>query len=452
MSLTKKQADMTTGPISKLIITFAIPLLLGNIFQQLYNMVDTWVVGNYVSNEAFSAVGTVGPILNMLIGFFMGLSSGAGVVIAQFYGAKHYDRVHDAVHTSVVMTAVMSLLMTVFGILLIPGMLNIMNVPSEVYGDASKYLRIYFAGVTGLLFYNMGASILQAVGDSRRPFYYLAISAILNIIGDMVFVIVFKMGVDGVAYATIISQFVSAVLILATLIKTDTAVRLIPKDLTHFSIDILLKIIRVGIPAALQMMIVGFSNIFVQGYINQFGADCMSGWTAYSKIDALMFLPMQSIALSVSTFVGQNIGIGNAGRAKTGVRTGTRLALLSTVIFTIPTVLFAPDMVSFFNGKAEVIRFGTMFLRYITPCYIISCANQILAGALRGAGNAKAPMIIMISSFVIFRQIYLFFMTRFILNTPLSVGMSYPVGWLICTIILQTYYSKVDLSKTAVIN
>lgn len=242
----KRDVDMTQGSIFRHLITFAFPLLIGNIFQQLYNTVDTWVVGNYVSNEAFSAVGTVGPVINMLIGIFLGLSSGAGVVISQYYGAKRYDKVRDTVHTSIVMTLILAVLFTIIGIAMIPFVLNFMKTPAEVMPESSAYLTIYFAGVIGLMLYNMGAGILRAVGDSKRPFYFLVVSAVLNIILDLVFVLSLGMGVEGVAYATIISQGVSAMLTMITLFRTDSCIKV---ELKYLKLDkeMLAKIVRVGI-------------------------------------------------------------------------------------------------------------------------------------------------------------------------------------------------------------
>ena len=449
MAQKTKTVRMTEGKITPLIIRFAIPLLLGNIFQQLYNMVDSWVVGNYVSNEAFSAVGTVGPIINMLIGFFMGLSSGASVVISQYFGAQKEDQVSETVHTAIMMTIVLSVLITILGIIMMPVLLGIMNTPAEVLPDARLYLTIYFAGVSGLLFYNIGSGILQATGDSKRPFYYLATAAVTNIILDLVFVIVFHMGVEGVAFATVIAQLISAVLIIFTLLKADSCIRLVPSKLKmHW--DQLAKIIRVGIPAALQMAIISFSNIFVQSYINHFGADCMSGWTAYSKIDALMLLPMQSIGLATTTFVGQNIGVGRVDRVKEGVKTGLMLSLVSTVVPMIPVMVFAPQLVAFFNAKKEVVDYGTLMLRWISPFYALTCSSDIQSAALRGSGDTKAPMLMMIFSFVIFRQIYLFITANFISNTIIPIFMGYPAGWLVCTVLTAIYYHKADLGRGAV--
>ena len=446
-----REMDMTTGNVFLHLFYFSLPLLAGNIFQQLYNMVDTWVVGNYVSNEAFSAVGTVSPIINMLIGIFMGLASGSGVVISQYFGAKNYKKVHDAVHTSIVITLILTVVFTIIGIAITPPMLRLMNTPAEVFPDSSAYLTIYFAGMVGLLVYNMGAGILRAVGDSRRPFYYLVVAAVINTVLDLVFVIVFGMGVQGVAYATIIAQGASAVLVMLALLRTDTCVRITLKDL-KLDVEMLLKILRVGVPAALQMAVTSFSNVFVQSYINFFGADCMGGWTAYLKIDQLIFLPMQSIALAATTFVGQNLGVKQVDRAKQGTRTAMLMAGTSTVLISALVMFFAPYLVSFFNAKPEVVSFGTLFLHYLTPFYFVCCINQIYAGALRGSGDSRAPMIIMLFSFVVSRQIYLFVMANFISNTILPIAMGYPFGWIVCTALLLPYYHRTNLEKSALVS
>jgi len=446
----KKTVDMTQGNISRHIISFAFPLLIGNIFQQLYNTVDTWVVGNFVSNEAFSAVGTVGPIINLLIGFFLGLSSGAGVVISQYYGAKRYDAVEKSVHTALVMTAIIGVVFTFIGLGLTPVMLKLMKTPADVLPESTAYLQIYFSGLLGLMLYNIGAGILRAVGDSQRPFYYLVVCALMNTVLDLLFVLVFHMGVRGVALATILSQATSAVLVLITLLRTDECIKL---DLRKLKIhwDILKKIVSVGIPAAIQMAITSFSNIFVQSYINHFGSNCMSGWTAYAKIDQLLFLPMQSIALASTTFVGQNLGCNQIDRAKKGVRLSLIMAVCATVILMIPVIAFAGPIVSFFNDKPEAINYGTMLLRWLSPFYVLCCFNQILSGALRGAGITRAPMVIMVSSFVVFRQIYLFLMSH-ICNEIIPIAMSYPAGWLLCSTITVIYYCKVNLGKNRLVD
>lgn len=437
---------MTEGSIFRHLLIFALPLLLGNIFQQLYNMVDSWVVGNFVSNEAFSAVGTVGPIINMLIGAFTGLASGAGAVISQCYGAKQFDRVRETVHTAMLMTLILGVVFTGLGVGMTPLMLNLMDTPQNVLPESTRYLTIYFAGILGLMVYNMGAGILRAVGDSRRPFYFLVVSALLNTGLDLLFVLKFNMGVEGVAYATIIAQAISAVLVLLVLLRTGSCVRLsVSKLAIHW--EILKRIFKVGIPAALQMAITAFSNVFVQSYINFFQSDFMSGWTAYTKIDQLMFLPMQSVALASTTFVGQNLGSGQVNRARKGVATALLMAVGCTVILMCPVELFAPYLVSFFNSKAEVVSYGTQLLRWMSPFYVLCCVNQVCGGALRGAGNSRGPMFIMVGSFVVFRQCYLYIMSNFICNEFLPIAMSYPAGWLVCSALMYVYYRKVNLGR-----
>lgn len=445
----RKDVDMTEGNITKHIISFALPLLVGNIFQQLYNTVDTWVVGNYVSNEAFSAVGTVGPIINMLIGFFMGLSSGAGVVISQYYGAHREKEVSQTVHTAIVMTLVLGVVFTFLGLGMIPVMLKLMKTPAEVLPESTAYLTIYFSGLIGLMLYNIGAGILRAVGDSKRPFSYLVVCAVMNTALDLVFVLYFHMGVEGVALATIIAQGISAVLVIITLLRTQSCIRLNISDL-RVNYAMLKKIITVGIPAALQMAITAFSNIFVQSYINYFGPDCMSGWTAYAKVDQLLFLPMQSIALASTTFVGQNLGKNQIDRAKQGVRVSITIAVVCTLVMMVPVIGYAGPIVSFFNDKTEVVEYGKLLLTWMSPFYVLCCFNQIYAGALRGAGNSRAPMVIMLASFVVFRQLYLFTMSR-ICNEIIPIAMSYPAGWLLCSLSTTIYYHKAKLGKTRLV-
>lgn len=432
--------DMTQGSTTRHLVRFALPLLAGNLFQQLYNMVDTWVVGNFVSNEAFSAVGTVTPIINTLIGFFLGMSSGAGVVISQYYGAHRPEKVREAVHTAMLLTVIMGVVFTGVGIAMTPLMLELMKTPAEVAPDQTAYLTIYFAGIMGLLLYNMGSGILRAVGDSQRPFYFLLVSAGVNTALDLLFVLKFGMGVEGVAYATIIAQAVSAALTIAVLIGYDGSVKLSLRDLRiHWRM--LKKIVAVGIPAALQMAITAFSNVFVQGYINHFGADCMSGWTAYTKIDQLVILPVQSLSLASTTFVGQNLGVGNVERAKGGVRRALYLSFAVTAVLLVPVLTLAPDMTAFFNSKPEVVSYGALLLRLLSPFYFFFCINQIYSGALRGSGNSQVPMFIMLGSFVVFRQIYLYVMAHFISNEIVPIAMGYPAGWFMCSAVTLLYYA-----------
>lgn len=434
----KHDVDMTSGSVFRHLLQFAVPLLVGNIFQQLYNTVDTWVVGNFASNEAFSAVGSVSPIINMLIGVFSGLASGAGVVISQHYGAHQHDKVHDAVHSSIAMTVILGVLFTIIGLWMTPAMLRVMKTPAEVMPESTAYLTIYFGGISGLMFYNIGAGILRAVGDSRRPFYYLVVCAVMNTVLDLVFVIVFRMGVRGVAWATVLSQYVSAILVILALIRTDSCVQLRIRDIRmHW--DIFKKILQVGIPASLQMAVTSFSNVFVQSYINYFGPDGMSGWTAYSKIDQVIFLPMQSLSLAATTFVGQNLGTGNVARAKKGMRVAFVMSEVSTFVLLVIVYITAPYLVAFFNNKPEVVEYGTLFLRWIAPFFLLCCVNQVYSGALRGAGKNTAPMVIMLSSFVAFRQIYLYVMANYVSNTVIPIALGYPAGWIVCSLLTLIY-------------
>jgi len=446
----KKDVDMTSGPIAPHLIRFAIPLLLGNIFQQLYNTVDTWVVGNYVSKEAFAAVGTVGPIINMLIGFFLGLSNGAGVVISQYYGAKNYKKVSSVVHSFLLFTVVLGAIFTAVGIVMTPYMLRLTQTPESVMPQSSAYLTIYFSGVIGLMLYNAGTGVLNAVGNSRLPFLFLVCSAVINTVLDLVFVLVLGMGVEGVAYATVIAQLVSATLTMTALIRSDSCIKLIPSKLKlHW--DVLKQVLRVGIPAAVQMTITSFSNVFVQAYINHFGDNCMAGWTAYGKVDQFIFMPVQSLALAITTFVGQNMGVGQVKRAKRGANIALLMALISTAAVILPIMLAASEITAFFNDDPAVVEIGSMFLFWFAPFNLVCCVNQIYIGSLRGAGNSKVPMIITLSSFVAFRQIYMFIVKNFISNTPFLIGFGYPAGWLVCSIITLIYYINVPLDKKQLI-
>lgn len=437
-SIQKKVKDMTEGNIVKLLISFAIPLLLGNLFQQLYNTVDTFVVGNFVSNEAYAAVGNTGPIINTLIGFFSGLATGAGVVISQYNGAKDEKNVRRAVHTTLIMTIGLIILFTVLGIVMAPAMVKLMKTPDEVVNDAVKYLTIYFAGVAGLMIYNVGAGILRAIGDSRRPFYFLVVSALTNVALDLLFVLGFRMGVEGVAYATVISQAISAILVMITLFRSKESYGV---ALKYFKCDfsILFKIFKVGLPAALQMAVTSFSNVFVQSYINNFGTDFMSGYTSYSKIDQFVLLPMQSVSLASTTFVGQNLGAGYKQRAKKGANISLLMSMTITAVLIIPVMIFAPSLVRFFNKSDAVVEYGSFLLRFISPFYILCCVNQIYSGAVRGAGKSTAPMIIMLSSFVAFRQAYLAVVSA-LSSSYVLVAFAYPAGWILCSTLMIIYY------------
>lgn len=440
MAAKKNSVDMTQGSIWKHLIAFAVPMLIGQIFQQLYNTVDSVVVGQFVGKEALAAVGATGNIINALIGFFSGLSMGASVIISQHFGAKNKQGVHDAVHTSILLTLLSAVFCTLLGTVATTPLLRMMDTPADVFDQAAAYLRIYFAGVTGLMIYNVGSGILRAMGDSRRPLYFLIFSAVTNILLDLLFVIVFDLGVAGVAYATIISQGISAVLVLVLLSRTQEDHRLIWRDLRIHGY-VLRGILKIGLPAAIQTSVISFSNVFVQAYINAFQSSCMAGWTSYNKLDAFAWLPMMCIGMANTTFVGQNLGAGNYARLKKGVRISLIMSMAGTTVIVAGLMLFARGALSLFNSDPEVLEYGRMFVLYMSPFYIPYCATQIYSGALRGAGESISPMVVTISSFVVFRQLYLLIGTRFI-TSPLFVGLSYPAGWLVSSLALTIIYKS----------
>ncbi len=441
----KTVRDMTEGPIAKHLVLFALPLLGGYIFQQLYNTVDSIVVGNFVGANALGAVTSNMPAINTLVGMYMGFSSGASVVISQFFGARDIKRLRQAVHTSMITTLLLGIAMSILGVLISPALVRLMNAPPEVAPEAIVYLRIYFSGLLGLMFYNMGSAILRAVGDSRRPLYFLIFSSITNIVLDLLFVIAFGMGVAGVAYATIISQFLSCILVFAVLFRGQDVYRLSLKEMV-ISPDILRKITYIGLPASIQMMLTSFSNVFVQGYINRFGAASTSGWGAYQRIDAFTILPVMSIGLAITTFVGQNAGAKKPERIRSAVTIALRMSLAVTVFISTCLFILAPQAIGLFNREPDVLYFGTLFLRMIGPLDFVVCMNQVYSGALRGLGDTRAPMLIMLFSFVVSRQIYLFIASHLTASIyPIALG--YPFGWLVCSIILTVYYRRSGWEK-----
>lgn len=435
-----RSRDMTQGIIWKQLVTFALPLMLGNLFQQMYNTVDSIVVGRFVSTEALAAVGSTSSITNMLVGFFMGLSVGAGVVISQRFGAKDDEGVHRAVHTTVGMTIAIGLIFTVVGVTMAPIMLRLMKTPADVFPAAKTYLQIYFAGISGLVLYNMGSGILRAVGDSRRPLYFLVFCSVINTVLDLVFVLVLHMGVEGVAYATVLAQFLSAGLILLVLSRSEENYRFIPQKLRIYP-TVLKNIFNIGLPSALQRTLTAFSNVFVQGYVNDFGADCMAGWGCYHRLDQFILLPMQSVTMGGTTFVGQNIGARNLKRAEKGVSTAIWLSVGVTAALIALLNLFCMPALRIFSEKTGVLEYGRLFIRLNSPFYVICCLNQVYSGALRGAGDSKAPMAIMLFSFVFFRQIYLYVGSLFIHDVRF-VALGYPLGWLVCSVLQYLYYKK----------
>ena len=430
---------MTTGPIMKQLVVFAIPLMLGNLFQMMYSTADTIVVGNFVGKEALAAVGATAMISNFAVFFFSGFSSGASVAISQAFGAGDKDKVHSAVETSVLMTILLSVLFTAAGIPAAGAVLRLMGTPPDVFPKASQYLRIWFAGISGLLLYNIGSGILRSVGDSRRPLYYLIFTSILNIILDILFVALLRMGIAGAALATILSQAVSAALILYLLSTTSDVCRLTWNDL-RLDPDQLRLIVAVGLPAGLQSAFTALSNIVMQSYINSFGSTVMAAWSSYSKVDQFVMLPAASMGLAATTFVSQNTGARRFDRTVKGTYAAAAASAAVCGLIQVLCWIFAPYVIQLFTGDSAVIEMGVVFIRINFLFITANVLDNLMMGSLRGYGDSRGPMIIMILTHVFFRQLYLYVMTRFFLNTPAAVGFAYPAGWLSCFILLSGYY------------
>lgn len=434
--------DLTHGSIVKAIILFSIPLLIGNLFQQLYNAVDSYVVGNYVGTNALAAVGASTPVINMLIGFFMGISTGAGVVIAQYYGANNIKKMRLSIHNSMALTLVLGIVLTIVGLICTNPLLQAIGVPAEVFAQASLYLAIYFCGLIFVMIYNMGSGILRSVGDSKRPLYFLVFSSVVNIVLDFLFVKGFGWGVAGAGFATLIAQAISALMVMYVLMKTNESYQLVLREI-GFKKDILLKIIKIGLPTGLQQSIVSLSNVIVQSYINVYGSSVIAGYSVTVKIDGFVNLPLQAFNMAVTTFVGQNIGAKQYDRVKKGAYMTTFLAMVTIGIFVILMYLFGRHFIALFNQEKEVIDAGRLMQLVFLPFYIFLPINQVINGVLRGAGRSSVPMYVMVFSFVVLRQVYLFIVTKFTSEIG-YIFFGWPITWIVCSAIFIFYFFKVD--------
>ena len=439
MTAKNKTRDMTTGNIFFQLLQFSLPLIIGNVFQLLYNTVDTYVVGNFVGKGALAAVGSTTMIINMVVFFFNGLSIGAGVVISRYFGARNMKRLHDAVETTMAMTFGLCVIFTIIGMIFVKPMLLFMSTPEDVMPEAMVYLRIYMAGISGLMLYNMASGILRAVGDTTRPLYILIFTSVMNVVLDLFFVLVLHLGVAGVSLATIISQFLSAIVVMVFITKTHEIYRFIWRDMKVDG-ELLRQILAVGLPTAVQSMITAFSNVFVQSYVNVFGSSVIAGWSCYNKVNQFIMLPMDSMAKAATTFVSQNVGAKNEKRADRGTVTAVLTVEAFTFLIVTFMFIFAAPVTEIFSKDAEVIYFGALFVRVNTFFLLANCVNHTLAGALRGRGDSKGPMSIMLACFVVVRQIYLFVATTFFANTPTVVALGYPVGWVACCVVEVSYY------------
>lgn len=433
--------DMTSGNIPQHIMLFAVPLMFGNIFQMLYNTVDSIVVGNFVGTEALAAIGATTLICNMAIFFFNGFSVGAGVVISRCFGARQEKELHKAVETTMAITFLLSIAFTVLGILFVNPFLHMMDTPADVFDQAATYLRIYFAGVSGLLIYNMTSGILRAVGDSTRPLYFLILTSLLNIVLDLWFVVGLHMGIGGAAYATILSQFISAFLTMLLLLRTHEIYHFSFRDLMIDPV-LLRQILIIGLPNGVQSAITAFSNIFVQSYVNHFGSTVMAGWAGYNKINQFVMLPISSMAMAATTFVSQNEGAAQTRRSDQGTKWAVGLALSITLVIATILFLLSPQVMRLFSADPDVIAYGVLFNHINIYFLLFNTVNHVLAGALRGRGDSTGPMVIMLLGFVAVRQVYLFFITRYVINTPGVVAFGYPVGWMFVCLVEVIYFFR----------
>lgn len=444
-----KVNQITEGTIWKQLLLFFFPILFGTFFQQLYNAADAMIVGRFVGKEALSAVGGgTGTIINLLVGFFVGLASGATVIISQYYGAKRAELVGYAVHTSVAFSLAAGVLMMVGGIIAAPAMLRAMDTPPEVLDFAVLYIRIYFAGMIPNLIYNMGSGILRAVGDSKRPLYFLIASCLTNIVLDLLFVIVLRMGVAGAALATILSQALSAALVVWVLVRTTDMYRL---DMHKIRFDgkMFRKIIQIGLPAGLQSVMYSASNIIIQAGVNALGTDTVAAWTAYSKIDCLFWMIVSAFGISVTTFVGQNFGAGKNDRVRKGVRVCMGMTAVTTVFLSLVLYRFGDLFYRLFTTDSEVIVIGSNILHFLVPTYITYITIEILSGALRGVGDCWIPMLLSCGGICVIRILWMFFAVP-LRQDIYTIVFSYPLTWTITTVLFFIYYlcfSKLKVRK-----
>lgn len=440
--MAKAVKPMTSGSISERMIFFALPLLLGNLFQQLYNTVDSLIVGNFLGSSALAAVSSSGSLIFMLIGFLSGISSGAGVVVSRYFGAEDKNSVHRAVHTTVAFGLVAGVLMTAAGVLLSPQILIWMGTPESVMPESITYLQIYFSGSLGFVMYNIFVGILQAIGDSRHPLYYLMVSSVINLVLDILFIEVFHTGVGGAALATVISQVFSAILCLIQLLWTHDSYQLQIMKI-RFDSKMLSQIIRIGLPSGVQNSIIAFANVVVQSYINAFGEMAMAGYGAYSKIEGFAFLPINSFTMAMTTFVGQNLGAGQTERTKRGARFGIWATVILAELIGIVVFLLAPQLIAAFDSTPDVIRFGVEKARTAALFYCLLAYSHSVASILRGAGKAVVPMIIMMACWCMIRVAFL------AVNIPLThaiqmVYVVYPLTWGLSSIVFFFYYKRAN--------
>lgn len=446
MEQTKSSNLLTEGVIWKKIIGFALPVFLGNLFQQMYNMADSLIVGNFIGSDALAAVSSSGSVIFLLVGFFNGISVGAGVVIARYFGARELDNMERAIHTTVAFGITAGIIMTLVGILLTPQILLWMGTPADILPNSILYFRVYFCGSLAFVLYNVFVGILQAVGDSRRPLFYLIISSITNVILDLLFVAVLQLGVGSAALATVFSQIISASLCFIHLVWTKKEYHVNVRRI-RFDMFMLKQVIQNGLPAGVQNSVIALANIVVQSNINAFGKMAVAGCGAYSKIEGFGFLPINCFTLALTTFISQNLGAKQYDRAKQGARFGILCSITLAEIIGIFIFIFSPILISAFNSDPEVIQFGVTQARTVTLFYCLVAFSHCLAGIFRGAGRSTIPMAVMLVCWCIIRVTYITIIVRFIpvINV---VFWAYPLTWSLSSIIFTIYFFKSNWMHT----
>lgn len=428
---------MTQGNIWKLLITFSIPLIIGNLLQQMYNTADSIIVGNFVGSNGLAAVGSGTALINLIIAFAQGAAVGAGVVVSQYIGADKKDKIKISVHTSICISIILGLILSLLGIFASPSLLIMMKTPKVVLKSSILYLQIYCGGLIFNVIYNMATGILNAAGNSKKPLVYLAIASFTNIILDLLFIKIFNLGVMGAAIATDISQAISCILAIGYLLKVKSDYKLYIKDL-KINKETAVKIIKIGLPTAIQNMVISFSNVLVQSSVNAYGATAMAGYAAYLKIDGFNILPVLSISMAVTTFTGQNVGANRLDRVKKGMYSSLIMVLVYTVFIGAVLLIFSHQVLGLFTHSAQVIMYGQLAMKYFCPYYFLLGILNVLAGTVRGAGKGIPPMIILLFSMCIFRILWIKIALPFYSSID-GVFILYPISWLVGAILMILY-------------
>ena len=437
----KNKNGITEGVIWKQLLLFFFPIVLGTFFQQLYNTADAVVVGQFVGKEALAAVGgSTSTIINLLVGFFVGLSSGATVIISQYFGGGRKTHLSRAVHTAIALAIAGGAVIMVIGMIGAPGALEAMGTPPEVLQYSVLYIRIYFVGMIPSLIYNLGSDILRAVGDAKRPMYFLIICCMLNIFLDLLFVVVIPLGVLGVALGTLISQVVSAVLVLFVLLRTKEDYRLELKKI-RFDVPILKNIVQIGLPAGLQSAMYNISNVIIQSSVNTFGTDTIAAWTAYGKIDSIFWMIMDAFGISITTCVGQNFGAQNFDRMKKSVWVCLGMAITAAVALSVTLFFGGQYIYRLFSDDGEVISIGLGILRFMVPTYVTYVCIAVLSGAMRGAGESLVPMLLTAGGICVLRVVWIWLAVP-VVHDIKTVIFSYPLTWAVTSCFFLVYYLR----------